>query len=611
MRWVLLFPSILVAQIPEAVQSYLDWPLLDPKQSQMEVQVHTASRVPPAPVFSNAVTWQGYASDLRRQVLENVVFRGRAAEWRKARVKVEWVDTITGQGYRLRKFRYEAVPGMWIPALLYEPERREGKAPVVLNVNGHERTGVSTPYIQTRCINLARRGMLAFNAEWMGRGQLTLDRFSHYRMPQIDLTGTSGLAVFYLAMERLLDIALSHENADPARVAVTGLSGGGWQTTIISALDERVKLAVPVAGHSSYVTRAQWPELDLGDSEQTPSDLASIADYTHLSAMMAPRPLLLINNAKDNCCFRADYALAPLVQAARGVYALHGAQDKLRYSINHGAGHNYDQSSREELYRFLGEHFFAGRADYPLNETPAESEIRTAEQLHVPVPPENETFHSLALKLSRNLPRPGGTRERLKELVRAVRYTLRAEQVKRERADDVEVTGWRLRMDDAWTVPAIELKPRSAKTTVLLLGDDGRRALASEAARRLGEGLRVIAVDPFYFGESKIATRDFLFALLLAGIGERPLGVQASQLAALARWAGGAEIAAFGPRTSLIARVAAAIEPDSIRGVQDHNAFASLKEILARDLTADKMPELFCFGLLEHFDVPRIRALGK
>jgi dienelactone hydrolase len=611
MRWVLLFPSILVAQIPEAVQSYLDWPLLDPKQSQMEVQVHTASRVPPAPVFSNAVTWQGYASDLRRQVLENVVFRGRAAEWRKARVKVEWVDTITGQGYRLRKFRYEAVPGMWIPALLYEPERREGKAPVVLNVNGHERTGVSTPYIQTRCINLARRGMLAFNAEWMGRGQLTLDRFSHYRMPQIDLTGTSGLAVFYLAMERLLDIALSHENADPARVAVTGLSGGGWQTTIISALDERVKLAVPVAGHSSYVTRAQWPELDLGDSEQTPSDLASIADYTHLSAMMAPRPLLLINNAKDNCCFRADYALAPLVQAARGVYALHRAQDKLRYSINHGAGHNYDQSSREELYRFLGEHFFAGRADYPLNETPAESEIRTAEQLHVPVPQENETFHSLALKLSRNLPRPGGTRERLKELVRAVRYTLRAEQVKREQADDVEVTGWRLRMDDAWTVPAIELKPRSAKTTVLLLGDDGRRALASEAARRLGEGLRVIAVDPFYFGESKIATRDFLFALLLAGIGERPLGVQASQLAALARWAGGAEIAAFGPRTSLIARVAAAIEPDSIRGVQDHNAFASLKDILARDLTADKMPELFCFGLLEHFDVPQIRALGK
>jgi dienelactone hydrolase len=611
MRWVLLFPSILVAQIPEAVQSYLDWPLLDPKQSQMEVQVHTASRVPPAPVFSNAVNWQRYASDLRRQVLENVVFRGRAAEWRKARVKVEWVDTITGQGYRLRKFRYEAVPGMWIPALLYEPERREGKAPVVLNVNGHERTGVSTPYIQTRCINLARRGMLAFNAEWMGRGQLTLDRFSHYRMPQIDLTGTSGLAVFYLAMERLLDIALSHEYADPARVAVTGLSGGGWQTTIISALDERVKLAVPVAGHSSYVTRAQWPELDLGDSEQTPSDLASIADYTHLSAMMAPRPLLLINNAKDNCCFRADYALAPLVQAARGVYALHGAQDKLRYSINHGAGHNYDQSSREELYRFLGEHFFAGRADYPLNETPAESEIRTAEQLHVPAPQENETFHSLALKLSRNLPRPGGTRERLKELVRAVRYTLRAEQVKREQADDVEVTGWRLRMDDAWTVPAIELKPRSAKTTVLLLGDDGRRALASEAARRLGEGLRVIAVDPFYFGESKIATRDFLFAMLLAGIGERPLGVQASQLAALARWAGGAEIAAFGPRTSLIARVAAAIEPDSIRGVQDHNAFASLKDILAGDLTADKMPELFCFGLLEHFDIPQIRALGK
>ena len=83
--------------------------------------------------------------------------------------------------------------------LLYEPEKLSGKVPVVLNVNGHERTGVSTPYIQMRCINLAKRGMLALNFEWYGMGQLSTENFHHYRSNQIDLTGTSGIALHYLA----------------------------------------------------------------------------------------------------------------------------------------------------------------------------------------------------------------------------------------------------------------------------------------------------------------------------------------------------------------------------------------------------------------------------
>ena len=95
-------------------------------------------------------------------------------------------------------------------------------------------------------------------------------------------------------------------------MAVTGLSGGGWQTILLSSLDARVKLAMPVAGYSSFVTRTQFPEMDLGDSEQTPVDLGQYADYTHLTAMLAPNPVQLTHNARDNCCFRADYALAPL-----------------------------------------------------------------------------------------------------------------------------------------------------------------------------------------------------------------------------------------------------------------------------------------------------------
>src|SRR5207302_8351436 len=121
------------------------------------------------------------------------------------------------------------------------------------------------------------------------------------------------------------DVLLAHPNADPDRVAVSGLSGGGWQTIFISSLDTRVTLSNPVAGYSNFRTRIRHFK-DLGDSEQTPTDLATVADYTHLTAMRAPRPTLLTYNAKDNCCFESGYALPPLLRAADPVFKRLGAE---------------------------------------------------------------------------------------------------------------------------------------------------------------------------------------------------------------------------------------------------------------------------------------------
>ena len=75
------------------------------------------------------------------------------------------------------------------------------------------------------------------------------------------------------------------------------------------------------------------------------------------------------------------------------------------------------------------------------------------------------------------------------------------------------------------TVPVVELIPKGASGAVILIGDGGRAALGAEAQRLIAEGKRVIAVDPFYFGESKIRTHDYLYALLLSDVGDRPLGL--------------------------------------------------------------------------------------
>lgn len=125
------------AQTVEELQKALDRPLLDPNQPLVEAQVYTGSRVPLMPTFSSADVWDTYATRLRKRVLDEVVFRGRAREWRTPDRKVEWTETLTGPGYRLRKFRFEFVPGFWTSGLLYEPEKLSGKVPVVMNVNGH------------------------------------------------------------------------------------------------------------------------------------------------------------------------------------------------------------------------------------------------------------------------------------------------------------------------------------------------------------------------------------------------------------------------------------------------------------------------------------------
>ena len=159
------------AEPASAVERALAQEIIGPALSLEEVRVFNETRVPDMPRVSTAAEWQAKDSEYRRNILDKVVFRGEAAKWRDTPLRVEWSDTIEGlPGYRIRKLRFEAVTGWWIPALLYEPTKLSGKRPVVLNVNGHDGKGKAADYKQLRCINQVKRGMIALNVEWIGMG---------------------------------------------------------------------------------------------------------------------------------------------------------------------------------------------------------------------------------------------------------------------------------------------------------------------------------------------------------------------------------------------------------------------------------------------------------
>jgi hypothetical protein len=612
------------------IKEWLAKPLLAPDQPQVEIERFIEARIPRMPQFATREEWERQAQRIREEMLAKVIYRGKGAEWRDAPLKIDWQEVLHGdETYRIKKLRFEALPGLWVPALLYEPVNLTSPTAVAMNINGHDGNGKAAVYKQIRCINQAKRGMLALNVEWLGMGQLRGTGYSHTRMNQLDLCGTCGMAPFYLVMKRGLDVLLSHPHADPARVAVAGLSGGGWQTIFISSLDTRVTLSNPVAGYSSFLTRIHHHS-DLGDSEQTPNDMATVADYSHLTALLAPRATLLTYNIKDECCFASDHALPPLLEAATPIFKLYGQESRLRSHVNHDPGtHNFERDNREAHYRKLVEHFLPNQPGITPIEIDSKSEVRTAEQLQVTLPEPNADFNSLAKVLMKSLPLDAALptnqadlrgwqerkREALKDVLHTHDYPVAAEMVGAEENGGITATMFRLRIGETWTVPVVELSPENPTGTTLIVADTGRANLADAIQKLLQEGRRVVAPDPYYLGESHIKNRAYLWALLVQTVGDRPAGLQASQLAAIARWlerrhsGEPIELSALGERLSFTALCAAAIEPKAIQSVRLSGSLASLREVIERNEGFDSMPELFCFGLLEKFDVQTVAAL--
>ena len=606
--------------------------IIGPDLGLAEIRTFAEAKVPRMPEVRDQTDWLKQAERMRADTLSQVVYRGEAARWRDLPTRVEWLETIPGgPGYRIKKLRYEAVPGFWVPALLYEPEKVEGKVPAVLNFDGHDPEGMFAAYKQVRCINLAKRGMIALNVDWIGMGQLRSPENQHGLLNHLDLCGTSGVAVFYSLQTRGVDVLLSLDNVQPSKIAATGLSGGGWQTIFLGSLDPRVALTAPVAGYSSFLTRSRFAS-DLGDSEQTPVDLATVTDYALMTAMLAPRAALLTFNANDNCCFAADHAPGPLLDAATPIYRLFSREAHLRTHINHDPGtHNYLKDNRQALYQMLGDEFFPGRADRSWDEIASDSEVKTAADLKVTLPPDQASLHSLAMDLAKDLPRDrvlptektaalawqADRRERLTRVVRAHEYVVRPEATGTESRDGISARLWKLRMEGSWTIPAVELSKGKSTGTTILLVDAGRKEGTSVAEGLLASGRTVVAVDPFDQGESKIAQKGWLWNLFASTVGERPLGLAASQVASVARWAsagspelGPASIVAVGPNSSLIALVAAGLEPKAIGELDLRDALPSLKSHIVAKTVFESSPLSFCFGLLEVVDIPELLALS-
>ncbi|MGH9326289.1 MAG: alpha/beta hydrolase family protein [Terriglobia bacterium] len=626
-------PFAIAQTTPESLQPILTQQIQATSVTAFQVQnfiLRRVAKLPPIP--ARAAAWTAEEARLRQHVLNDIAFQGWPKAWINSSPIFEPMGSIETDGkYRLLKFRYEIVPGFWSTALLYEPEHVRGKVPAILNVDGHFRPGKAEEWVQKRCINFAKRGILALNLEWFGYGEMAVPYDSHDYGAHLDLVGANVLGLFYLAMRRGLDYLASLPEVDITRLGVTGLSGGGWQTIVLGALDTRVKVAVEDAGFESLFSGAINPRA-MREVEIDAPDLCEGEDYSYLVAMRAPRPTLLIHNAKDQD-YRSGIVKPYIYDDVKPFFRLYGENDALAWHENlHPGTHNDQLDNRQHTYAFFTRYF---NMPVTAKEIPSDSEIKSFDELKVGVPADNLTVLGLARQLAkqiRRMPIPTAPAARARwasrgrrKLESVIRYQpIIVEHARRmgyTKAVGVETLAYRFDFNNGLSATGVWLKaiavPRTAPATIVL-NDNGRKASGNVVSDRVNRGEQVLALDPIFIGEMRPQNPDRVdYEPLVETTGARDLGLEVAQLIGAAKWLkqvsgrGQVRLETTGIRSQVVALTAAAIESSLFSEVVTHGGMRSLAYLLDTPVPFRNAPELFCLDLYRYFDLDRLILIAE
>jgi dienelactone hydrolase len=339
----------------------------------------------PFEVAESEEAWRQRAERVRRQIQ---VSQGLWPWPERTPLRAVVRDRLDMGEYTIEKAHFESMPGFKVTGSLYRPKGKAGKHPGVLSPHGHwadgrfhdagldavkkeiadgaERfeEGGRSP-LQARAVQLARMGCVVFHYDMIGYAdsvqitQALAHGFAKQRpemntledwglfSPQAEAHLQSVMGLQTWSSIRALDFLMSLPDVDHERIGVTGASGGGTQTFILCALDDRPAVAFPAVMVSTAMQggctceNACLMRVETGNVE--------------FAALYAPKPLGL-TSANDWTREMASKGFPELRQH----YGLLGAPDHVMLERGEQFGHNFNSVSRAALYAWFNRHLRLG-----------------------------------------------------------------------------------------------------------------------------------------------------------------------------------------------------------------------------------------------------------
>ena len=289
--------------------------------------------------------WTEKAAALRQQIR---VANGLVPTHEPTPLNAEIFGKIEREDYSIEKVYFEPFPGFFTTGNLYRPLGKSGPFPGIVSPHGHWGRGrlenIERGSIPGRCINFAKQGYVIFAYDMLGYNDSGKQIDHRYGGAQEDLWGLSAMGLQLQNSIRSIDFLESLQDVDNERIGCTGASGGGTQTFILTAVDERIKVSAPVNMISATMQG--------GCLCENAPNLRLDASNLEIGALMAPRPLLLVSAT-------GDWTVnTPTVEypAIRSIYAYFDAEDKV-HQVQVDAEHNYNKESREAVYAWFAKWF--------------------------------------------------------------------------------------------------------------------------------------------------------------------------------------------------------------------------------------------------------------